>query len=346
MSLVIRPAHLESDQELLVDTLICHLNPLYDSVRFNWLYKNNPHGPARAWLMSDTTNSTVVGMAGAFPRRVYIGVREATCWVLGDFCIHEHYRILGPALQLQRACLADMHPETVAFSYDFPSASMLAVYKRLHIDPLGNICRFAKPLRIDRKIEELVSVPLLVSLMKWVGNLALAFPDLSQRDTGELTIVLHEGWCGEEFSVLARDVGWQYGVCVQRSAEYLNWRYVANPLVRCEILTARCHGVLVAYAVFTQSGEDAMVMDLFGVQDRQVISTLVESLIKFLRKRCVITLSAPLFESHPWTALFQRLGFRARETSPVMIYTPPGASPEGSSLQGMDWFFMYGDRDS
>jgi hypothetical protein len=346
MSLVIRPAHLESDQELLVDTLICHLNPLYDSVRFNWLYKNNPHGPARAWLMSDTTNSTVVGMAGAFPRRVYIGVREATCWVLGDFCIHEHYRILGPALQLQRACLADMHPETVAFSYDFPSASMLAVYKRLHIDPLGNICRFAKPLRIDRKIEELVSVPLLVSLMKWVGNLALAFPDRSQRDTGELTIVLHEGWCGEEFSVLARDVGGQYGVCVQRTAEYLNWRYVENPLVCCEILTARRHGVLVAYAVFTQSGEDAMVMDLFGVQDRQVISTLVESLIKLLRKRCVTTLSAPLFESHPWMALFQRLGFRARETSPVVIYTPPGASPDGSSLQGMDWFFMYGDRDS
>jgi Acetyltransferase (GNAT) domain len=346
MSLVIRPAHLERDQELLVDTLICHLNPLYDSVRFNWLYKNNPHGPARAWLMSDTTNSTVVGMAGAFPRRVYIGVREATCWVLGDFCIHEQYRILGPALQLQRACLADMHPETVAFSYDFPSASMLAVYKRLRIDPLGNICRFAKPLRIDRKIEELVRTPQLVSLMKWAGNLVLALQDHSQRDTGELTIVLHEGWCGEEFSVLAREVGWQYGVCVQRSAEYLNWRYVANPLVRCEILTARCHGVLVAYAVFTQSGEDAMVMDLFGVQDRQVISTLVESLIKFLRKRCVITLSAPLFESHQWRALFQRLGFRARETSPVVIHTPPDASPDGNSLQGMDWFLMYGDRDS
>ena len=346
MSLVIRPAHLESDQELLIDTLIRHLNPLYDNARFNWLYKNNPHGLARTWIMSDTASSTVVGMAGAFPRRVYIGVQEATCWVLGDFCIHEHYRLLGPALQLQRACLADMHPETVAFSYDFPSASMLAVYKRLHIDPLGNICRFAKPLRIDRKVEELVRVPPLVSLMKWVGNLALAFQDRSVCDTGELTIALHEGWCGEEFSVLARDVGWQYGVCVQRSAEYLNWRYVANPLLRCEILTARRHGVLVAYSVFAQSGEDAMVMDLFGVQDRQIISTLVESLIKFLRKRCVITLSAPLFESHPWMALFQRLGFRARETSPVVIYTPPGASSEGSSLQGMDWFFMYGDRDS
>ena len=346
MSLVIRPAHLESDQELLVNTLVCHLNPLYDSVRFNWLYKNNPHGPARAWILSNTTNGTVVGMAGAFPRRVYIGRREAMCWVLGDFCIHEHYRILGPALQLQRACLADIHPETIAFSYDFPSASMLAVYKRLRIDSLGNICRFAKPLRIDRKIEELVRISLLVSLMKWVGNLALALRDCRQLDTCELTIVLHEGWCGEEFSVLARDVGWEYGVCVQRTAEYLNWRYVANPLVCCEILTARRHGVLVAYVVFTQSSEDAILMDLFGLQDLRVISTLMASLIKLLRKRGVITLSAPLLESHPWSALFQQLGFRAREKSPVVVYSPPGASLEDSFLQGMDWFFMYGDRDS
>jgi hypothetical protein len=98
--------------------------------------------------------------------------------------------------------------------------------------------------------------------------------------------------------------------------------------------------------VFTQSGEDAILMDLFSVQDLQVISTLVESLTKLLRKRCVITFSALLLESHPWIALFQRLGFRAREKSPVVVYTPPGASPEVSSLQGMDWFFMYGDRDS
>jgi hypothetical protein len=45
-------------------------------------------------------------------------------------------------------------------------------------------------------------------------------------------------------------------------------------------------------------------------------------------------------------ALFQRLGFRARETIPVVIYTPPGASPDSGALQGMDWFLMYGDRDS
>jgi hypothetical protein len=121
---------------------------------------------------------------------------------------------------------------------------------------------------------------------------------------------------------------------------------VADPLVCCEILTAHRHGVLVAYAVFTQSGADAMLLDLFSVQDLRVISTLVKSLIKLLRKRCVITFSAPLFESHPWRSLFQRLGFRARETSPVVIYPPPGASSDGNLLQGMDWFLMYGDRDS
>jgi hypothetical protein len=86
-----------------------------------------------------------------------------------------------------------------------------------------------------------------------------------------------------------------------------------------------------------------MLMDLFSVQDRQVISTLVESLIKLLRKRCVITFSAPLLESHPWMALFQRLGSSLRKEPGGDLYPP---ALRRTVLQGMDWFFMYGDRDS
>lgn len=346
MNLAIRPASLETDQQLLIDTLWRYLTPLSDSARFNWLYKDNPHGLARVWIMSDTTTGTVVGVAGAFPRRVYIGQREETCWVLGDFCMHEHYRSLGPALQLQRACLAAIHPETVAFCYDFPSPSMLAIYKRLRLEPHGNMYRFAKLLRVDRKAREAINIPLLASLVSAAGNLVLRLQDRRRRATRGIATDLHEGRCEEEFSALAYDMRDQYGVCVRRTAEYLTWRYVAHPLVRYELLTARRHGDLAAYAVFTHTGADAMLVDLFGVKDPAVMSTLVDTVIRLLRQRQVVTLSAPLWESHPWRTLLQQYGFRAREASPVVIYLSPHSSPEGSVLKGMDWFFMDGDRDS
>ena len=36
-------------------------------------------------------------------------------------------------------------------AFDFPSQTMLAVYKRLQIEAKATMIRYAKPLRVDRK---------------------------------------------------------------------------------------------------------------------------------------------------------------------------------------------------
>ena len=72
---------------------------------WDWLYVHNPDGPARAWLAEDD-GGEAVGVAAAFPRRVWIEGREHTCWNLGDFAIRPDHRSLGPAVRLQRAAVA------------------------------------------------------------------------------------------------------------------------------------------------------------------------------------------------------------------------------------------------
>jgi hypothetical protein len=158
-------------------------------------------------------------------------------------------------------------------------------------------------------------------------------------------IALHTGACGEEFSVIARELGGQYGVCTQRSAEYLNWRYQFDPLGRYELLTARRAGTLVAYAIFTQTGEDARLVDLFGVSD-EVICDLVDEAVFLLRKRGVVLVSAPILGSHPWVPLLHRRGFSTREAEPVVIYAPRYAPLSRHTAKRLHWFFMHGDRDS
>ncbi len=105
MALTIALAHLDTDRDLLIDTVRRLLTPRSNGARFDWLYRNSPHGAARVWLAIEQTRGTVVGMAAAFPRRFYLDGCEVCCWVLGDFCLDSEYRSLGPALQLQRACL-------------------------------------------------------------------------------------------------------------------------------------------------------------------------------------------------------------------------------------------------
>ena len=344
-NVVIRRANLDLDRDILIDTLSRFLNPVADARRFDWLYKDNPHGEAQVWIAIDQQTGVAVGSAAAFPRRIYLGSREELVWVLGDFCINSEYRSLGPALQLQRACIAAVDSGKVAFCYDFPSAGMMAVYKRLGISPFARVLRLARPLRIDRQIESVIKSPLIASAVATVGNLLLATRAFQPLRNGKLRVGLHDSECGEEFSDLARQVGDRHGVCVQRSAEYLNWRYRGNTYCAYEIITARRSGKLLGYAVIGQTGTDCIIADVFAIDSWATIRRLVEDVVTLCHARGVHTVSIPVLESHPWVSLFRRLGFRERESKPMVLYAPNN-DILAKDLANRRWFVMHGDRDS
>lgn len=346
MRLVIREADLDTDGPAIIETLTRWLTPLYDETRFQWLYKNNPFGVARTWIATDSVGGTVVGLASAFPRRVYTGKEEETGWVLGDFCIAKPYRTLGPALQLQSCLVHEVHSGAIPFFYDFPSFSMMAVFRRLRIPQTGQLVRLAKPLRVDRKLKEALKAPLLIKALSLVGNMILRMTSGRRGVSDKYTLSLYEGLCGEEFSRLAQRLGGDYGVCVQRTAPYLNWRYLANPVLRHEILTARVDRALVGFAVFTQSGEDATIVDLVGGPEPGSLEALIGGCVDLLRRRGVTTIHAPLLETHPWVHLFENWGFRRRDAVPFVAYASPAFHSRYGHGRGFQWCLMHGDRDS
>lgn len=345
MATVIRPAHLEADRELLVDLLSRFLSPLATGPRFDWLYRGCPHGEARAWLAMDARSGQFVGAAAYFPRKMFVGGEEISGCVLGDFCIHPHYRSLGPALQLQRACLRDLESGRLALAYDFPSTNMTAIYGRMGIASRGEIVRLAKPLRVDRRVADTISVRPIASGLSRIGNAILAWREGTDGKQNGNTVSLEEGPYGDEFTALARQVSSHLGGCVERSADYLNWRYRAHPLRHYEIMTARREGSLLGYAAFAIEGEDANIVDMFGCEDPSALSALVNRIVKVARERGAITLSASMLASHPWISLMEHLGFHARDSRPVMLCLPHrSAAPNGQI--GSNWLLMDGDRES
>ena len=347
MEVMVRLADLEADREQLLDTFSRYLNSDYSLSRFEWAYKGNPHGQGQAWLAVDSENQQVIGAAAAFPRRLYVGEREEQAWVLGDFCIHDQYRSVGPAIQLQRACLAAINTGKIAFYYDFPSPSMMAIYRRLHIDVAGQMLRLARPLRVDRKIGELIKVPIAARGLAAASNFLLAsYEHMRLKTSANVTITHHNGMCGEEFSLLACTIGGRYGVCVQRSAAYLNWRYLANPVCRYELLTMRRDGALVGYAVLLLDGDDAILVDLFGVEEPALLSSLIDAVVAILRKQGRQTISVPILDSHPLRMLLQHHGFTTREASPVVISSTSQILSTSEGQYTLPWRLMHGDRDS
>lgn len=345
MATIVREADLQSDGEAIRQCLRQFLTPRADLPRYHWLYRDNPQGQVRAWLAIDQASDQVIGSAAAFPRRFYHLGTETEAWVLGDFCIDDRFRVLGPALALQRAMLSALESSGKSFCYDFPGEKMVAIYKRLRIEPVGQMVRMAKPVRVDRFVNNALKFPMIAQTISHLGNWALAATLRPPRCASELDFAVLDGRCGDEFTSLCETVGDRQGPCVKRSAAYLNWRFLDNPYCAYNIMTARRGGKLVGHAVFCRYADEGVIADLFGESEADTLSGLLHRVVDRLRRQGVLTVSCELFESHPWLPAVQAAGFRARETKPFIAYDLiHGAAFKGGAAGG--WLMMHGDRDS
>jgi GNAT superfamily N-acetyltransferase len=343
MSIEVRQADLRLDRASLVEALKKWLTPTSNDHRFDWLYTKNPYGPARAWLAVTERDGFVVGAAAAFPRRVLVGGSEIPACVYGDFCVAPEHRSLGLALRLQRACLESTESGWAEIAYDFPSASMMAIYKRMGVGNHRTMTRFAKPLRANRKIREKLKYEPVVRAVSVVANKALEMHDRASLRESRWDIAAQQDTCGEEFTVLADEIGSASGNCVVRTAAYLNWRFLFHPHCRYEILTAHREGRLRGYLVFCENAGDGTIADLFGVEDEEMFASLLGAASEILRARAVITVNAPLLDGHPRSSSVEKAGFRRRESCDVILLE--GSNRATSAVSGA-WYLMDGDRDS
>ena len=345
MAHLVRAAQIDGERAALMAFLSAHLSPDASVERYEWLYCKNPAGMARVWVAFESVGGKLIGVSAAFPRRIYSGGREICGHVLGDFCIHPDYRSLGPALALQRSTLEDLSRESAGVVFDFPSTSMLAIYKRLRIEPQELAIRLAKPLRADRQIQKRIRTKAAGAIVAVAANAALRLRDTSFGRSREWTIKEETGPCGGEFTLAFRQWAPRLGLCADRSAEYLNWRFRQHPQRRYQFLTARKDGTLCGYLIYHWAGEDATVVDLFA-KDEQVSKALLVETVEMTRSCGVQTLSAPFLESHPGRAIFEDCGFQPRESSPIVVLNLPwNASHPGGQIAD-HWYLTHGDRES
>jgi hypothetical protein len=344
MSLTIRKASLESDRPGIVAFLRRFLTPEFDVARFDWLYTRGPHGQAQAWLACDREQD-IVGVSAVFPRRFSVRGGTAVGWVLGDFCLADRYRALGPALQLQRATLESARVEA-DFCYDFPSDAMMAVYSRLCIGKSGSLIRWAKPLRVEPKLERALGSKKLAAFAAKPGNAVLRARGWKGPESS-CDVELFMGPCGEEFSELGRSIAAESiaGVRIEKSASYVNWRFLDRGASNVRILVARKSGRLVGYVVFRSEKKDARILDLVSPNNPGVIARLLHSAVNELALLGASSVSLTAGNHHPWAGCFRQSGFRPREASPIVLIVRPGSAVSSSDLEN-DWFLMEGERDS
>jgi GNAT superfamily N-acetyltransferase len=345
VTIVIREADLETDADSAIALFRANLNPAYDRGRFKWVYRDGPYGPGRLWVAVDDETGDLVGSAGAFPREFSMLGREANAWVLGDFCVEERYRSLGPALKLQRTCIEGISDGSGAFFYDFPNRRLLPVYTRLGLGSPRLMRRLVKVLRVDDRVERFLKPGSLARGLSVVANSILARRHLRSGRVGSVRFSLLNGRCDEDFSLLERKATADYGICLRRSPKYLNWRYLDNPFQRHHILVGRRAGQLVAWAAVIDDARDGTIVDFLALPEPELIVETIKAAAEFLRDRACSTASISLLDTHIMVPQLRELGFGLRETSPLFL-VPTAGSVDTPVWRDADVFLTQGDNDS
>ena len=350
MGLVVEEADLSRDRLEMTQLFQEELNPAYDQKRFTWCYDDNPFGTARSWLLYEHDHDACIGIATAFPRQMYIGQVGLCGWVLGDFCLRSHHRTLGPALVLQKRCIHELSKDSTGPIYDFPSTAMTAIYTRLRQRPLGRMLRLVKVLKVDNMIQKYIQIPILSKGLQVLINSFVECKEKwnARRQQSHLRFEVQEVPCTQEFSVLAEKIKGNNGICINRTAEYLNWKYFQNPLGSFEILKARQGDELVGYLVTAVREDEGDIVDGLAESFSEVIKPLLlEQIGRFLRKG-VSKISFPILENHPWFPEVKGLGFYEREGGSfygILEKNDKAVIGEVSEKQ-KNWFILQGDRDA
>jgi hypothetical protein len=340
MMISVRPVHRESENQEFLTILQANLPSLPHARRFKWLYCDNPDGPAWSWFALQGPPEQVIGVTSVFPRSMWVRGELQRCGQVGDFAVSASHRSLGPAVLLQRATLDPVNKGELAFCYDCPPHQAgMSTFRRLGIPPNCKVHRYAVPLRVDSQLRKRLGAAAVVPAA--AGNLLLRLHRLSAPKTKakNLEVSDHQGAFGEEFSKLDEAVKGPNTIRGRRNAALLNWRYRDNPLQQYEILTAKCKGELIAFAVIRITNEVVTIVDLFGTELHETAYALVAAIVERFQKSHQ-TVDVFLSEGSELVACFLKMRFKLRsEAAQVVAYAKPQSEVSEFLQKNPTWSF-------
>lgn len=347
MGVAIRIADLQKDKEMMISMLQENRSHLIEEERYEWLYRQNPFEEAIGWIAMDEKENKPIGFTVVTPRLVRVKGKDVICWNCGDFSIDKKYRTLGVAVKLRKMARDGVNAGVVPFLYAHPNDRMLVVHQRVGHPVIGQMVRYAKVIRLNKKMQDMLKHRIMADTLSGLGNSLLKLVGKEQwyYRGYDLDFGVNIEYT-EEFDALFDQVNQQYAVCVVRNAKYLNWRYSTSPLYKMTTMMLRRNRKLCGYLIYYYEEPDVVqVKDVF-YEDDNVARHLMGMLISELRRQRVCTISVSLLSSNPFVEILKFFGFSQRsEVSSVIVYSNPSFEYADVVRDTKNWFMIVGDRD-
>ncbi|QDU36075.1 Acetyltransferase (GNAT) family protein [Maioricimonas rarisocia] len=314
--------------------------------RLDWLYRDNPDGPATIWVAYEGGTRNIAGMAAVLPRRLLVDRTEVRCWNCSDLSVLEAYRRRGIASALRKQARRAIENGRADLLYGHPNDRAANAHARAGHWSVGTMRRLAKVTCSQPIFEE--RLPRFAARpAAWVADVLLRIADRRIVPSDSYRM-LHqsEAHFDERFDQLFAGQSHHYPVVGVRDAAYLNWRYGTNPLYRSQTVLAYRDDELAGFLIYTIRDGTAHIKDIFPGHDAHLAGSLLSEMVQEARRTGLRSLSFTALEQNPVLAECRRLGFRPRlETSRMFAFVPDDSPLREVVLDEDAWYVTVGDRD-
>jgi hypothetical protein len=333
----------ERDRELVVAHWSRHLNLPAAAPWYEWAHLANPNGAGANWILR--SDGRLVGTAGWTARSFNAGRTSLTAGRVGGFGVDAGHRVLGPALMLQKALLAEMDKGDPPLLYSSAPPQLLPLFSRVGYERIGPLTRYARVLRAAPYLERLVGASSLPAFLSRAVDVPFVAWAAAQWRPG---VVQRLEAFDERFDDLWERAKPHYGVTSLRSRRLLTWRFLEMPArVRQEIFAVATPSAdrLIGYAVVSDQAGTCVVADMFAETPDDALECTLLAVVRHAVGAGCTGVSIRCLETAVMARVLRRCGFGRRDdgSTSELIASPGWRSrfPDRSADAG--WYFVGGD---
>jgi hypothetical protein len=321
-----------------------------DAATFRWKYLDNPHGPAVARVATDA-GGRVVGAYAYLPRRFRLSGQPVTLMQAVDAMTEPDWRGRGIFTGLDDIVCEASGVAGVPWAFAYSGRRSLKGFLSNGWQQIGTAALWRCTFAHRSGARRMGRLAPLGTLLAPVMDVLVGWRHRARLSDGADQLLVRLDRFDASVDELFEAAAPRTGLVGERSAAWLNWRYVDNPTGRQECFAIQDDGHLAGYLVAEWHDGRGYLVDHMA-RDAVTRRLLVTAFTALSWRRGMEEATTLLFDHHPSVAHLPALGYRVgrrrqpfADVFPFIVRRCRDDAPYAAESMTR-WRLADGDRDA